>query len=623
MPMERWLAPFALVLIAACSGSSAPVPAQDGGSAIDGGAATDGGSAVDGGSDIDGGGGDGGTCSDYRALKNAYFGDLHAHTSYSLDAYSLSTRNTPLDAYAFARGRALQIAAASPDGGGPTTTIERPLDFLALTDHSEFLVATYGCGTDLSGTPYDPASPFFDGGICETIRSTEPATQTMVFDTMGQLTLGLCDGGQCGPVYFSAWQSVQGAAAAANVPCQFTSFVGFEWSHVDSSNGATLHKNVIFRTDQVPVAPLNAYNYASQEALWSGLDAQCVQSSGCEAITIPHNSNLSQGEAFNLPMGREAQSAKYQKLVEIFQHKGNSECFYDSSADAGPQDPECHFEYVGGVTEPNLRQSYVRYGLYEGLARADGGVNPYMMGFIGSTDDHNGTPGNTREDTWPGHAGRGDDTPAKRIAPPPDGGLGLRVSRNPGGLAVAWAEQNTRDAIFAAFRRRETYATSGTRPLVRFYQTWSSADPCADPNFPAQVVAAGGVPMGGTFGTAPAGATGGPRFVVYAWKDKTDLARIDIVKMWFDASGAAHESIAQDVIPAGSGSARCFAWQDTSFTPGPTLYYARVLELPTPRWSVGDCAAAPGVAPFACADGGALNVLIQERAWTSPIWFAP
>jgi hypothetical protein len=331
---------------------------------------------------------------------------------------------------------------------------------------------------------------------------------------------------------------------------------------------------------------------------------------------VPHNSNLSQGGAFTLPAGLEAQSAKYQKLVEVFQHKGNSECFYDSNPDAGAQDPECNYEYLGGVTEPNLRASYVRFALFAGLARATGGLNPFMLGFIGSTDDHNGTPGNTREDTWPGHAGRVDDTPAERVTQ-----LG-RVGHNPGGLAVAWAEQNTRESIFAAFRRRETYATSGTRLLVRFYQTWRTDDVCADADFPAQVVAGGGVPMGGTFGASPAGAAGGPRFVVYAWKDKVDLARIDIVKLWYDASNAPHESIVHDVIPGGSGGARCFAWQDPSFVPGPTLYYARVLEAPTPRWSVGDCQKAKGAAPVVCADGGALLDVDVERAWTSPIWFA-
>jgi hypothetical protein len=549
-------------------------------------------------------------CTNYRPLKNAYFGDLHAHTAYSLDAYSFATRNTPIDAYAFARGKTLQVAAGSPNGG-PTTTIERPLDFLAVTDHSEWLSVAFGCGQALDGTPYDPQSPYYASADCYQVRSN----QVLPVSTRN----ALCSDGGCGAVQQSAWQAEQAAAASAYVPCQFTSFVAYEWTHTES--GATLHKNVIFASDKVPAAPLDSITYPSQAELWSGLDQQCTADKGCEAITIPHNSNLSKGGAFNIPDGLEAQSAKYQKLIEVFQHKGNSECFYDNSPDAGPQDPECNFEYGGGISEPNLRQSYIRYALHAGLSRAASTANPFMFGFIGSTDDHNGTPGNTREDTWPGHAGRLDDAPHKRIKAPVGGGPDKRVSHNPGGLAVAWAEQNTRDSIFAAFKRRETYATSGTRILVRFYQTWADDDVCADASFPAQVVQGGGVPMGGTFGAASGGATLSPRFVVYAWKDKVDLARIDIVKLWYDAAGAAHESIVHDAIPDGMGNARCFTWQDTAFTPGPTVYYARVLEKPSPRWSVGDCAAAPGVAPADCAPGGALNQNIQERAWTSPIWY--
>jgi hypothetical protein len=436
------------------------------------------------------------------------------------------------------------------------------------------------------------------------------------------LTTQAACGVSCTSVVQSAWGSEQAAAAAAEVPCKFTSLVAYEWTR--GLAGASLHKNIIFASDKVPTAPLDSITYPTQADLWNGLESQCLADAGCAVITIPHNSNLSRGGAWLFAAGLEPLAAKYQRLVEIFQHKGGSECFFDPAAEAGTQDPECHFEYLGGATEPNLPASYVRNGLYQGLrATLDGGVNPLMMGIVAATDDHNGTPGNTREDTWPGHAGRFDDTPAERLRPPPDGGLGVRVGHNPGGLAVVWAEQNTRDAIFAALHRRETYGTSGTRILVRFYQTWSAGDPCSDPNFPSQLVLAGASPMGGAFGSAPAGATGGPRFVVHAWKDKTDLARIDIVKLWYDSSGLPHEQIVQDAIPQGSAGSACFVWQDPSFTPGPTLYYARVLEQPTPRWSAFDCAAAPSVDPVNCADGGALNVMIQERAWTSPIWYVP
>jgi hypothetical protein len=261
----------------------------------------------------------------------------------------------------------------------------------------------------------------------------------------------------------------------------------------------------------------------------------------------------------------------------------------------------------------------VRTGLEQGLVGAAAGqINPLQMGIVGGTDDHNGTPGNTRESTWPGHMGREDDTPTKRLT------QGVNdVFRNPGGLTGIWAEQNTREALYAALARRETFATSGTRMIVRFYQTWNLTDPCSDPNFPSAVVAGGGIPMGGTFSLPSTGDAGSskPWLVVSAWKDATDLARIDIIKAWVDGSGQVHEAVFPN--PATDGAHACVLWQDPTFVPGPTFYYARVLEAPTPRWSVGDCQVAGAANPTQCADGGALNVMIQERAWTSPIWYQP
>ena len=565
------------------------------------------------------------TCADRNPLKNPYFGDLHAHTSYSFDAFTFETRNTPFDAYAFAKGMAVQIAGAHAGGGGPITKIERPLDFLAVTDHSEWLALTYGCGDLLDGGPQgQPQSPYYGTIQCQNFRSTVPVEEARDFALGAVIQARICDGGyNCTPVIQNAWKSEQAAAAAAYEPCKFTSLVAYEWTHaadVADAGNATLHKNVIFGTDKVPDQPIDSFTHKTQAELWTGLDQACLASNGCQAITIPHNSNLSQGAAFVVPAGSEQQMVKYQRLVEIFQHKGGSEGFYDP---ANPTDPACNFEYLGGITEPNLPRSYVRTGLEEGLTTyAATKTNPLQMGIIAATDDHNGAPGNTREDTFPGHAGRLDDTPAQRIGLK-DGGVenGVSHGHNPGGLAVTWAEQNTRDAIFAALMRRETYGTSGTRIVVRFYETWNtSGDPCADPSFPSQLVKAGAVPMGGNIGAAPAGATS-PRLVAYAWKDKTDLAQIDIVKGWVDAQGKAQEKVTP--FPVTPGAPACFTLTDTEFTGTPTFYYARVLEQPTPRWSVQDCKVNPGLNPAGCADGGYLNTMIQERAWTSPIWFLP
>jgi len=562
-------------------------------------------------------------CADRNPLKNPYFGDLHAHTSYSFDAFTFETRNTPFDAYAFAKGMSVQVAAAGGGGGGPMTKIERPLDFLALTDHSEWLALTYGCGDTLDGGPQGlPQSPYYGTVQCNNFRSTVPIEEARDFAQGALIQSRICDGGyDCTPVIQDAWKSEQAAAAAAYEPCKFTSLVAYEWTHaadVADAGSATLHKNVIFGTDKVPDQPIDSFTHKTQAELWTGLDQACLASNGCQAITIPHNSNLSQGAAFEIPPGSEAQMVKYQRLVEIFQHKGGSECFYDPAA---PTDPTCQFEYLGGITEPNLAKSYVRTALKDGLTTyATTKVNPLQMGIVAATDDHNGAPGNTREDTFPGHAGRLDDTPALRIGLKDGGDNGVSHGHNPGGLAVTWAEQNTRDSIFAALMRRETYGTSGTRIVVRFYQTWStSGDPCTDPSFPSQLLAAGAVPMGGSIVAAPAGVTA-PRLVAYAWKDKTDLAQIDIVKGWVDAQGKAQEKVTP--LPVTAGQAACFTMTDTEFTGTATFYYARVLEQPTPRWSVQDCKADPSVNP-GCAAGGYLNTTIQERAWTSPIWWLP
>lgn len=578
------------------------------------------------------------SCPDNNPLKNAYFGDLHTHTTFSYDAYTFETRTTPMDAYAFAKGMAIQIAGAHP--GGPITKLDRPLDFAAVTDHSELLAIDLGCGAAVDGTPYDPDSPIFDDPKCVAARSTDRVAEKLNFVLSFTRQRALCDdtnpeeSATCLPIVREAWGHEIAAAAAALDPCKFTSFIGYEWTNSctgDGGSAATCHKNVIFGDTNVPAAPFDSLSNPTQESLWSALDTGC-NGGPCNALTIPHNSNMSNGQAFNVPQGSEQHAIKYQKLVEIFQHKGGSECFYDP---ANPVDPTCNFNYLtpgNGGDDPN---SYVRTGLERGLtAQANPALhkNPLQLGIVGATDDHNGAPGNTREDTWPGHLGANDDTPASRIST--DTATGF----NPGGVAVAWAEQNTRAAIFAAFQRRETYATSGPRILVRMYQTWDqTTDFCADPSFPAQIVAAGGKPMGSNI-TIPAGATGAPRIVVYAARDAAsrpdvaNLAEIDLVEAWIDpATGAVKERVVRRTAPSAAGvatSCQSFALNapgaPAAFHAGsPSLYYARVLQVPTARWSVYDCLRAPSANPTDCAVGGKLNIKVAERAWTSPVWYLP
>jgi Protein of unknown function (DUF3604) len=404
----------------------------------------------------------------FNPYKYAYFGDLHLHTSYSLDAYSFGTRSDPGNAYLFAKGQAMVNVGSGTDGlAGPTITQARPIDFLAVTDHSEWLFVTHGCTVD-------QGSGYYNTSDCGLVRSTLAADQDAVFAGLGTFKKSLCnaDAGACTAQGQSAWKELQSAAAAAYDPCQFTSLVAYEWTDVqqvvdeatDAGASVTNHRNVIFGTDKVPVAPLDAVDYPKPPDLWTGLDSQCDPASGCEVVTIPHNTNLSAGVSlvvWNPTAAGVAQQQKYQVSAEIYQHKAASECYY--SPDAGYGDTDCQFEYPTNPTKAiNLGPgSFVREGLGTGLgyaAQNPAQGNPLKLGIVGATDDHNGAPGNVDEAKYVGHAGRLDDFPVKRLPGSPENGSGA--------LTGAWAEQNTRAAIFAAIKRRETFATSGPRIQV-------------------------------------------------------------------------------------------------------------------------------------------------------------
>jgi len=573
------------------------------------------------------GGGDGAPvqCTDYDPSKNVYWGDLHTHTALSGDAYGWGNRNFPHDAYRFAADPSAKTPiAAGANPPGPLVSIDRALDWDAVTDHSEWLGATWGCGAFPDGGAFNPSSPYFDSMQCQSYRSAGPDLNAIVAAAETAVAFE-CDGGHegdpsCRSFTQSVWQVEIQAAHDAYQPCTFTPLVAFEWTKEIS--GATLHQNVIFSSESVPQVPLDSAEYTTTGDLWSGLDQQCAEDAGCQVLTIPHNGNLSQGMAYQLPAGVEAsrQMNRYQRLTEIHQHKGNSECY---AGDAAP-DPTCDFEHVPEAGKGSEHpQNFVRHALGEGIvayqAMRDAGeppVDPMQMGIVAATDDHNGIPGYVAEDTWQGHVGSTDDTPGGRLK---------SWYHNPGGLTGVWAEQNTRDAIFAALQRRETFGTSGPRIAVRFYEVGNTNDYCgADGGgggFPGNVIAAGGVPMGGTI---PAGSTSAS-FVVSALKDATDLAEVDIIRGAIVA-GSLEESVLRFTPTSGtgvwSGGSVCLQWSDPAFDPSnPAYFYVRVLQQPTWRWSHYDCQVDP--TDPACAPDAGLDVMIQERAWTSPIWWLP
>ncbi|MBI3782282.1 MAG: DUF3604 domain-containing protein [Deltaproteobacteria bacterium] len=605
-------------------------------------------------------------CPQRNPLRNVYFGDLHVHTTLSFDANLWDTRTTPADAYRFARGATLLLPPLDAQGNGTRPArLERPLDFAAVTDHSEFLGEIETCTT--------PGSPTYDSPGCQMFR----AGGDTVFANFGiKMTQShprrfadVCgsDGAVCLAAAGTVWQRVQDAAAAAYDPCNFTSFVAYEYSR--SPAASTMHRNVIFRSDHV-VFPISAFEETTPQGLWTELRNQCVNAgNGCDVLAIPHNSNESNGRAFFVEYPgattddeQRAQARLRQQmepLVEVYQHKASSECMNGLSGVVGAADEQCDFEKrrQGDVidcrdTKGQLgatgngcvsRLDFVRGVLLAGLQEQQRlGVNPYRLGLIGSTDTHNGTPGNTEESTFAGHQGNNDAAPRDLLGSGNLGDGGAIFS--PGGLVGVWAEQNSRSSLFDALRRREVFATSGTRLSVRVFSGWDlPADLCNNANL-VGIADAHGVPMGGVLPARLTG-TGAPSFVVSALRDPgtdehpgTALQRMQIVKGWLE-NGAAHQQVydiagsvddasgvdLDTCITHGPGhDSLCSQWSDPSFDPAqPAFYYVRVLENPTCRWSTWVCnRLAPTDRPPACSSP-TLPKTIQERAWTSPIWYEP
>ena len=649
-----------------------------------------GGGSSDDGDGTGGGGGASRRCSNFNAQRQPFFGDLHVHTKYSLDANTQGTIVTPHDAYRFALGERLGIQPYDAEGNPLRfTQISRPIDFAAVTDHAELFGETEIC-TNPDYVEYNlPECIFYRNfpeqsfivfnlvavGLPELPQFPVPPGVPVISDLPvigpdGKIPrLPYCglNGERCLEAAKTPWRDTQVAAEAFNdrsSDCDFTTFVGYEYTLAPQSNN--LHRNVIFRSAIVPELPLATQEYPSPEQLWAGLTEQCQHADGCDYVTIPHNSNLSAGLMFetkdragNNYTAEFAQTRQQNEpLAEIMQAKGQSECL--GTTGAGAADEQCDFEILpynnltgdrfgGANTGPPKEQDFLREAMKEGIRLEQQlGVNPFKYGFIGSSDTHIGTPANVSEaETFPGHGGAG-----------ASGGQGLTdvIEGNPGGLAVLWAEENTRDSLFAAMRRREAYATSGTRPVLRFFGGWNlAANQCASQDFAGDGYR-NGVPMGGDLPARPA-AVQRPRFAVSALRDPgavgdpaQALQRIQIVKGWvengtkmekvYDVAGSANNGATLNLAncaTTGSNSASlCAVWEDPDFnTAEPAFYYARVLENPACRWSwrqclaggvtEQQCASNPGSVPEAFADccNAAYPKAIQERAWSSPIWYKP
>lgn len=599
-------------------------------------------------------------CENRDALRRPFFGDTHVHSKHSLDASTQDTRTTPAQAYQFAKGERIGIQPWTAEGK-PMRSLQlsRPLDFAAVTDHAELLGEVSICNT--------PTMEGYSSWQCKIYRNY-PRVGYFFFNASAmrmKSRLGFCgeQGELCIQAASGPWQDIQQAAANANDRCEFSTFVAFEWTGIGGT-ADNWHRNVLFQNDIVPALPVNSVEMPSPFQLWDELDRDCVKAdNGCDAVVIPHNSNLSAGTMFRvvddtgqaINQQQASQMARLETLVEVMQHKGSSECFFGAQGNIA-EDELCSFEQLPYnnfssqladflAEPPTADGDFLREVMREGLRQEQRlGVNPFKWGFVGSTDTHLGTPGATDENNFPGHGGAG--VPADGEVPK---GLPDALEFNPGGLAVLWAEENTRESLFAAMRRREAYGTSGPRMTVRLFGGWEYADDlCAQENFVEQGYQ-GGVPMGGDL---PAATSAIPKFAVRAFRDPgtseqagMSLQRIQIIKGWVDAQGQSQEEVYEVAGDANNGATvdtnscqtsgagfdqLCSVWKDPAFDADTSAwYYARVVENPTCRWSQQICAANR----VNCADSSTITAglegccafdhqpIIQERAWTSPIWY--
>ena len=574
-------------------------------------------------------------------LRNVYFGETHMHTAYSLDAYLGGTRQTPADAYRAAKGETVVV-------NGQPHSMRRPLDFAAVTDHVEYLGEMYAA--------LNPGTPGHDNPIIQQlIKLTDPderqsLVRKYVISNSRSATPKRTDFYPGADVVRSGWKNTIAAAERHYQPGVFSTLIAFEWTFV--RKGGNLHRNILFRDGTVPELPMSRYDLANEEQLWGWLAQQ--EKAGVKSIAVPHNSNASKGLMFSetnsagAPIDKAYAElrAHFERAIEMMQVKGNSEVnrkFWLADEFADYENADSIARFSGRVP---MKENYVRYGVVKGLAHKQTlGVNPYKLGFVGGTDSHNGLMGDTAEDNFVGAHGLVDATPQVRQATEVGGWIDSS-EQTPGSLTGAWATSNTREAIWDAIYKRETFATSGSRITVRLFGGWNYAD---DLHTRADVLKRAykqGVPMGANM--KPAGKRdGAPRFLVMASKDAlgANLDRIQIIKGWVDAQGVTHDKVF-DVVWSGErqvtengklpsvgntvdvktatyrnsiGEAQlATVWQDPEFDPAiAALYYARVLEIPTPRWTTYDAVRAG----LPLLDN--VPATIAERAWSSPIWYGP
>jgi hypothetical protein len=617
-------------------------------------------------------------CLQSDPLKRAWFGDLHVHTAYSFDARSRDMLGTPDDAYDYSRGEEIGLGPFDENRVGQRRIqLNRPLDFAAVTDHAEWIGEINVCTSQALDGYQSEACRAFRGEIASPDNIvTMLAGKSRMFNIIG---IGgrkeeLCGPGdtRCRNGLKNAWEDSQRATEEhydRSSDCSFSSFHGYEYSN--STARSKLHRNVIFRNERVPELPVSSLEEPNPIGLWDSLDRLCNKAKGeCEAISIPHNPNVSNGRMFSIfwrdePLEEQRRRAqlrgRYEPVVEMMQIKGESECKAGMWQVFG-EDELCDFEKMRGLREMapedceegigagaimglgcQSRLDFARYALIEGMAEEQRiGVNPYRFGFAGSTDSHNASPGDVDEENYDGCCANRDASIEARLGgkdPTTETGFAGRsnAARNPGGLMGIWAEQNTRDSLFDAMKNREVFATSGPRLTPRFFAGADLPDDICSGDF-VSVGYKQGSPMGSVL-DAPL-----PRSPVFAAAVAADpegglLQRLQIIKVWHDDDGKFHQAVHDIDGDANNGasvdltncavstvgaSQLCASWRDPDFIPDQSAaYYIRAVENPSCRWSWRQCLQLPEPErPAACSDH-AIAQTIQERVWSSPIWYSP
>ena len=587
--------------------------------------------------------------------ERVYWGDTHLHTSFSMDAGAFGCRLGPRDAYRFAKGH--EVTASS----GQPARLARPLDFLVVADHSD------GFGffpLMMSGDPAILADPqgrrWYD-----MVRGGQGASAAIeIIQNFGKGTISKAIFPVPGTTaYQNAWQEIIKAAEEANDPGHFTAFIGFEWT--SNTGGNNLHRNILFRDNASKASMVEPYTTMkplgsdNPRDLWKWMSAY-EEKTGGHVLAIAHNGNLSNGRMFPLiesftgkPIDREYAETRAlrERIYEATQIKGDGETHPFLS----PNDEFANYERwdkgnldLSEKKKPEMLEfEYARAALRNGLKlEQELGVNPYKFGMIGSTDAHTGLAAIDEDNFW-GKTSNVEPSATRATHPwikTPDAVI-MGWEQTASGYAGVWATENTREALFDAMQRKEVYATTGPRMIVRFFGGWEFAPGDANTRNPAVVGYDKGVPMGGDLSNAPSGKS--PTFLVAALKDPigANLDRIQIIKGWLDSKNETHEKI-YDVVWSGDrkpdakgklpsvgdtvdvpnatytntigASELIKVWKDPEFDATQrAFYYVRVLEIPTPRWTAYDAKYYGITMPPEVPMKG------QERAYTSPIWYTP